>query len=147
MDSLALLLKLGSARGPPTGAVVFSNQSLMVVRVWQTTNSWGDQALSLVARRLHTSWSFDRRNAVYTVNFPLSVAAPPGGAYTWPFDIGDGTWDADGTIDRRVGGGLHLVALYEPANSPEAKQQNVWIGRLESAPVELVGPSSDPDAF
>jgi hypothetical protein len=139
-DSPALDVELDS-RVPPAGHVVLVNHGTRPVRVWQTGNRWGDEALSFELSRGGRVEQVARQGARYTPNVPASLVVPPGAEHQWRFDLGDGTWAADQPIDWADGAGGLLVAIYDAGQSPEAAIQGVSPVRLSSAPVSLDEPS------
>jgi hypothetical protein len=103
------------AHGQPVGRLALSFE------VFQ-----GDRILHIV-----------RKPQVYTRNVPSSVALPAGTRHEWPFDLGDGEWEADAPIDQAVVPGAQLVAIYDVPPSTEAIDHGVWTGQLRSKPVPL----------
>lgn len=138
MDTLlALHLVLFSSLPHPTGVVVLHNMGNTDVRVWKVGNRWGDTMLSFElignGRILHIV----RREQVYTINVPSSFVLPAGSKHEWPFDLGDGEWEADVPIEQMAVPGAQLIAIHTVPPSPEAAEHSVWTGQLRSRPVLL----------
>jgi hypothetical protein len=140
---LRLYLVLFSGLPRPTGVVVLSNTSSTDVRVWQTGNQWGDTALSFEVLHNGLVLRIVRREQEYTRNVPSSFVLPVKSRHEWPFDLGDGDWDAETPIDQVAGRHTQLVAVYDVPTTPEALNHGVWTGQLRSEPVLLdeSGPS------
>jgi hypothetical protein len=134
--SLHLRVHLDQAR-LPAGRVVLANSGTREVRVWRTGNAWGDTALEFEVLHEARTWRIVREPQEYTRNVPSSVPIPPGGTHEWPFDLGDGQWQADAALDQVIVPGARLVAVYAAPPSAEAGEQHVWTGRLRSEPVTV----------
>lgn len=134
---LALHLILFS--GPPrtTGAVVFVNTGSTDVSIWQMGNQWGDRVLSFEVIHNGGVWRIFRREQVYTRNVPSSFLLLAGSRHEWPFDLGDGDWDAETPIDQLLVPHAQLVAVYDVPPSPEAVNHGVWVGQIRSKPMLL----------
>jgi hypothetical protein len=134
---LTLHLVLLSGLPHPSGTVTLVNEGSADVRLWRTGNEWGDTVLSFEVSRGSDIWRVVRRPQIYTRNVPSSVVVPAGATHEWPFDLGDGEWDADTQIDQLIATGAQLVARYDVPLSPEAAEHGVWTGQLQSQPVLL----------
>lgn len=136
-DRSGLQLRIHLDRAiPPSGRMVLANDGTAQARVWRTGNQWGDAALEFEVQGART-WRIVRKPQEYTRNVPSSVAVPPGGEHEWPFDLGDGQWQADAPLDQVIVPGVRLVAVYAASPSAEAGEQGVWTGRLRSEPVAV----------
>ena len=135
---LAITIQLHAAR-PPAGEVVLTNTSDGSIRLWRTGNTWGDSALSFIVRVDDANVRLVQRLGSYTRNVPASLVVPPGGEHRLAFDLGDGSWEADASLDRLWRDAAWLIAVYEVEETPESTQLGVWTGRVVSAPVPLTG--------
>lgn len=135
--SLTLQIEVRSGRPLPAGSIVLDNTGSAPIRVWRTGNQWGDTVLSFEVSRGDDTVRIVRQPQVYTRNVPSSLAVPPGTRHEWPFDLGDGQWQADAPLEQVVVPGAQLVAVYNVPPSPEAKDQGVWTGEIRSKPVLL----------
>jgi hypothetical protein len=135
--TLALQLVVHSGPPRPAGTIVLVNTGNTEVRIWRTGNEWGDTAFSFEVIQDDPIWRVVRQPQVYTRNLPSSVVVPAGTTHEWPFDLGDGQWQADPHIEQVLVPGAQLVAIYHVPRSPEAVTHNVWMGRLRSKPVVL----------
>jgi hypothetical protein len=136
-ESLAIRIELRAGSPEPRGNVVLINTGGTPIRVWRTGNWWGDTVLSFEVSRGGSTRHVVRRPQEYTRNVPSSVEVPAGARHEWPFDLGDGQWEADAPLDQLLVPGAQLSAVYEVARTPEAVDHDVWIGRLRSQPVLL----------
>jgi hypothetical protein len=135
--SLALHIKVRSGQSLPAGEIVLANTGGAEVRVWRTGNQWGDTALSFEVLQGDDLLRIVRLPQVYTRNVPSSVAVPAGTIYQWPFDLGDGEWDADAPIAQAIVPGAQLIAIYDISPSAEALAHGIWTGQLRSKSVLL----------
>src|SRR5262249_36096827 len=108
MDTLSLQLVLVSSLPRPTGLVVLLNTGNSDVSVWQRGNWWGDTVLSFELIHSGRVLHIVLREQVYTINLPLSVVLPAGSKIEWPFDLGDGEWEADAPIEQVAVPGAQL---------------------------------------
>lgn len=136
-ESLAIHIELRSSAPQPRGAVVLVNMDSTPIRVWRTGNQWGDTALSFEVLRGERTLHIVRRPQDYTRNVPSPVEVPAATRHEWPFDLGDGQWEADAPIDQLTVADAQLVAVYDIPPSPEAVEHGVWTGQLRSKPILL----------
>jgi hypothetical protein len=129
------------ARGPSlrlelgvdlAGPAVVTNQGASEMTVWAPGNSWGDSMLSFETGGRDGGQRIVRALPDYTRNIPATRAIAPGGDYAIPFDLEDGTWRPEIPPEA-----TWLAAMLEIPGSPEARQHEVWVGRLQSDPVPL----------
>ncbi|SRR5216684_614920 len=133
--ALRAALTLRTAR-PPAGSVIVQNHSSTDARIWDTGNTWGDDALSfeVTAAGQNAIVSIAKnRLQRYTRNVPASVVIAPGTQYEIPFDLGDGTWDLDVAKELLVHAGSQIRAIYDSGDSPEVQAQGVWRGQLRTS--------------
>ena len=118
--------------GPGKGRVALVNESDAPTKVWCTGNQWGDALLSFRAERSALTVHIVPGPQLYTVNVRSTVLIPPGARHHWPFDFGDGTWDADVPFQEWVGPGAELIALYHADADPDSVAYDVLIADLQS---------------
>lgn len=136
-ESLAISIELRSGPPGPAGKVVLVNTGSADVRLWNTGNHWGDRVLSFEVLHGGRVWRLVSRPQEYTRNVPSSFVLPAGARHEWPFDLGDGDWEADVPIEQLTIPGAQLVAVYDVPRSPEAESHGVWTGELRSEPMLL----------
>lgn len=136
LDPLSLSIELTSEAA--AGRVVVRNQSESTTAVWNLGNEWGDNSLSFEIQG-EVLLRVVRKLQDYTRNVPSAVELSAGESHAWDFDLNDGTWELG--EQSGWGAGAKLVAIYETVASDEASTANVWIGRVVSEPVSLVGPA------
>ena len=124
---------------PPAGAVVLTNIGDGSVRLRQTGKSWGDDVLSFDVEHEGSSIRFVGRPQVYTRNVSSSLVMPAGGEHRLYFDLVDSSCGIAAPLDRPWHDDARLVAVYAVDETPEAREQGVWVGRIESEPVPLAG--------
>lgn len=135
MPRAALTLRIEPAAASRTaGSAILTNTGDSELRVWQTGNTWGDDALSFEASGNGSTARIVRKPQVYTRDVPASVALKPGERYERPFDLEDGTWEPADTIRAVQSPDVRLVAVYDVPRSADAVTQDVWIGKLRSEP-------------
>src|SRR5262249_5470529 len=125
---LTLHITLAAGLLRPTGVVVLVNTGGTDVRVWQTGNQWGDTVLSFEVLQNGLVYPIVRREQEYTRNVPSSFVLPARSVHEWPFDLGDGDWDAEIPVDQLNVPQAQLVAIYDVPRSPEAVNHGVWTG-------------------
>ncbi len=123
--------------GRAAGVVWVVNDSAAVWRIFATGNSWGDEALSFAAQRADDLVRIVRAPQTYTRNVPSVLEIAGHDRRPLPFDLTDGTWDARIPIESLPSDASTVRAIFEIRESPEARTQRVWCGRLESAPVSM----------
>lgn len=139
MDTVLLTLHLTLLAGlpQPAGVVVLVNDGDTSVGVWRTGNAWGDPVLSFEVLHDGVVLPIVRREQEYTRNVPSSFSLAAASRHEWPFDLGDGSWDAQTPLDQLDPRHARLVGVYAVPPSPEAERHGVWTGQLRSAPVAL----------
>lgn len=133
-ESLSLSIELSGEA--PAGRVIVVNRSESVIAVWNSSNQWGDTALSFEVQG-GTAFQILRGPQIYTRNVPSSMRLSTGESHAWEFDLNDGSWELEDSAGLETG--TMLAAVYETVASEEASTANVWVGRLVSEPVELGG--------
>lgn len=134
-QALLAVLTLRSAQ-PPAGSVIVQNHSSTDARIWDTGNTWGDDALSfeVTAAGQNALVSIAKKRLQrYTRNVPSSVVIAPGTQHEIPFDLGDGTWDLAVAQKLLVHAGAQIRAIYDSGDSPEVQAQGVWRGQLRTS--------------
>jgi hypothetical protein len=135
-------IELDVTSAPATGVVWLVNNSPSTWRVFDTGNSWGDEALSFEARREEEIVRIVPAAQTYTRNVPSVLEIAAHDRHALDFDLTDGTWEADLPIATLLSNATAVRAVFEIGDSPEADTQRVWRGRLESAFVPLAPPGS-----
>ncbi len=128
-DSLAICIDL-QRRHPPIGKVMVVNGGVEPLRIWIGGNSWGDGALTFQLEGFRIA----RLPQVYSRNVPAFMELGPDETFETPFDLGDGGWEPSVV---EVSGRM-LTAWFEIADSVEAREHHVWVGRIQSDPVQLL---------
>jgi hypothetical protein len=116
--------------------VALTNVSARPQWVFETWNSWGYQAISFEFTMS------DGRKAVastkeqaFTRNFPSTFLLSPGEQYIYTVSL-DNKWDIR-PMPEKGESNLTLKAIYQISTSPEATEQGVWTGRIESKPYKI----------
>jgi hypothetical protein len=117
--------------------VVLTNMSQETLPVFETWNSWGYQT---VAFELTTA---DGKKFILSVkergfdkNFPSTFLIKPGEHQMFAIRF-DGEWETHPILAKKDEMPITLKAIFEVTPSPEAAQQKVWTGRIESHPYNL----------
>jgi hypothetical protein len=135
--SLALRLEAGFGASRISGVVTLASPGGRSVRLWRPGNSWGDTVLSFELHHGAGTARIIRKAQEYTRNVPAFVDLPPSDKQRWPFTLGADEWETDTPIDQLDWPGSRLIAVYEVPGTPEARENGVWTGRLQSAPALL----------
>jgi hypothetical protein len=127
------------AKQAGTFYVVLTNTSDRPQPVWETSNSWGFWTISFDFRlpdgtHIHTSRN---RKEAFTVNYPRTFVVLPRQQQIYPIQL-DTTWDDRPQFPKAGSTHVTLKAIYEVGSTPEALQQNVWVGRVESPSYDLI---------
>jgi hypothetical protein len=131
VSDLRLLLRLASPNRPAGGAVLVNNGG-QELQVWRPGSSLGDRILSFETAGPSGVAVIARAPLVYTRDVPTGHGVPAGGEYAIAFDLRDGTWEPDVAPDATA-----LTAVLEILESPEARREGIWAGRLRSDPAPL----------
>ena len=119
--------------------VVLTNTSDRAQPVWQTSNSWGFWTISFdftLPDGSHVRTSRNRSEA-FTKNSPGSFIVLPRQHQIYPIQL-DTTWDDRPHFPKAGSTRVTLKAIYEVRSTPEALQQSVWVGRVESPTYDFI---------
>jgi hypothetical protein len=119
--------------------VVVKNTSSLPQRIWQEWNSWGYYCLSFeLTDATGKRWiAAKRRDVGWSRNFPRSLTIDPGGIVVIDVPFGDdGPWEGF-PLKKGQQATVKIHAIYEVPESPESTELSVWVGRVESNPVEV----------
>jgi len=122
-----------AAKRAETFYVVLTNTSGQAQPVWQTSCSWGFWTVSFDitlpdGKHVHTSRNHEQ---AFTKNTPATFLVLPGQQQIYPIQL-DSTWDNLPQFPQAGTTRITLKAIYQVGSTPEAVQENVWVGRLES---------------
>jgi hypothetical protein len=128
-----------AAKQPETFHVVLTNVSDHAQPVWQTWCSWGFWTVSFDitlpdGKKLRISRN---QNEAFTKNSPATFLIRPGQQQVYPIQL-DSSWENRPQFAKAGTSGITLKAIYEVRATPEASQQNVWLGRIESPSYDFV---------
>jgi hypothetical protein len=128
-----------AAKQPETFYVVLTNVSDRAQPVWQTQCSWGFWTISfeltmLDGKKLHIT---KNKNEAFTKNSPAIFLVPPSQYQIYPIQL-DSQWDNRPQFTKSGSVRVSLKAIYEVGPTPEAAEQNVWVGRVESPTYDFV---------
>jgi hypothetical protein len=136
--SLALALDVADGRLVAS----LTNRGDRPVRVWERTNSWGWAIFSLT---VHASGSASRAftlrpaSRVWTRNGPSFVEIAPGESHAFGLAPSEEQWEGITAAESLRDQPLEVVATLKVPDSTEAREFDVFIGSVESAPL-LVQP-------
>jgi hypothetical protein len=127
-----------AAKQPETFYVVLTNTSDRAQPVWQTWCSWGFWTISFDitmpdGKRLHISRN---HKEAFTKNSPATFLIPAGQHQVYPIQL-DSQWENPPQFTGAGSVHITLKAIYEVPATPEATQQNVWVGRVQSPSYDL----------
>jgi hypothetical protein len=75
------------------------------------------------------------KEQAFTRNFPSTFLLSPGEQYIYTVSL-DKKWDIR-PMPEKGESNLTLKAIYQISTSPEATEQGVWTGRIESKPYKI----------
>jgi hypothetical protein len=112
--------------------VVLTNVSGLPQPVWESWNSWGYQAISFELTTPDGKKSVaSMKQHDFTVNFPSMLLVESGEHQVYAIEL-DESWETNPTLPKRDEMPITLKAIYEIAETPQAVQNHVWVGRVES---------------
>ena len=115
-------------------AVVITNTGTTPIRLWRETCSWGYANLSFEATDASGArTSITRKPVVWEKDHPDYMIVPPGDHMVIDVTFDAATWRNAPLPKQGEHRTVNLRALYESAASPEAKTDQVWIGKASSA--------------
>jgi hypothetical protein len=118
--------------------VVLKNISGVPQAVWETSNSWGFQTISFeFVTADGTKTVVSQREQIFTANVPSTFIIQPGEQQVYPIRL-DKSWLTHPTLRNADEMPISVKAVYEVPPTPEAAQQKVWTGRLESRSYSFV---------
>jgi hypothetical protein len=128
-----------AAKSPQTFHVVLTNVSDHAQPVWQTWCSWGFWTISFHitmpdGKQLHISRDQKEK---FTKNYPATFLVSPGHHQVYPIQL-DGEWDNRPQFEHSGSARITLKAIYEVDPTPEATQNGVWLGRVESPSYDFI---------
>jgi hypothetical protein len=127
-------------RNPNDFYVVLTNVSGLPQPVWESWNSWGYQALTFELTTTDgKKFIVSRKSHGFTANWPSWLLVEPGEHQVFAIEL-DESWATNPTLpwatnptlpasDRMP---ITMKAIYEIAETPQATQNHVWVGRVES---------------
>jgi hypothetical protein len=112
--------------------VVITNVSARPQSIWQYRNSWGYRAISFqLTTKDGRNFVLSRKQEAFTINFPSTFVIESGEHQVYPIRLDEG-WGTNPEFPKSDETPVALKAIYEVAPTPEAKEHNVWVGRVES---------------
>jgi hypothetical protein len=119
-------------KNPNDFYVVLTNVSGLPQPVWESWNSWGYQALSFELTTTDgKKFVVSKKQQNFTRNFPSMLLVEPGEHQVYAIAL-DELWETKPTLPKSDRMPIALKAIYEIAESPQAAQNHVWVGRVES---------------
>ncbi|MEM6262248.1 MAG: hypothetical protein AAGI38_07060 [Bacteroidota bacterium] len=118
--------------------VLLRNTGAEPIRLWKDWNSWGYFNLYLILELGNTSLTMTRKHpGKWEGDFPDFWLLPPGETVVLEVDFGDAQWKnfPDLYGESLVG---NLKAIYENKSDVLAEEYGVWVGRLESQPLQVM---------
>jgi len=122
--------------GVPKGwhlPVLLTNKSTQPINVWEPTNSWGYDALSLEVTPTNSNGpaqSFKHREIMaWTANAPMFSVLKPGESIVFDVDPGDPHWEG---VKWGPGDRYRIRAIYSVEPTQESNKIGVWTGRIAS---------------
>jgi hypothetical protein len=117
--------------------VVLTNRSTKSQEIFESWNSWGYQTISFeLTMRDGQKIVISVKQQDFLRNFPSTFVIKPGEHQVFPIRL-DQRWAAMPTLRKVNEQPVKLKAIYEVLPTPEAAQEGVWIGRIESHEYKL----------
>ena len=117
--------------------VVFTNISDQPQSVWEYWNSWGYQTVSFEFTTTDGhKFIASRSPQGFRRNFPSTFVIQPGEHQVYVVQL-DRRWEAHPALPKVEEMPITLKAVYEVSPTPEATQNKVWTGRIESKTYNL----------
>jgi hypothetical protein len=121
-----------AAKDPDTFFVVLTNVSQKSEAVWETGNGWGYRVISFeLTLPDGTIHHISKTSKAFTRNFPSTFIIPAAGEQVYPIQL-DSSWDKLPIFPSAGETRATIRAIYEVGTSKEARQHDVWVGRLVS---------------
>jgi hypothetical protein len=123
--------------------LAFSNNGSRMVRVWEFSNSWGWDVLSLMIRSqgLDRQCILTRRKTMgWTKNGPTFKAIEPDSHIEIQIYPDSHWWEFDQDLSVLEDRPLVVKAVLDIPDSPEARELGVFVGRVESEWVQSKPP-------
>ena len=112
--------------------VVLTNVSKETQAAFESWNNWGYQNISF---EFTTSdgkrFVVSMRPKGFTRNFPSTFLIPPGEHQVYGIQL-DREWEARPNLSLKAETPVTVKAVYEVSPTPEARERDVWTGRVES---------------
>ena len=117
--------------------VVLTNVSGESQPVWEVRNSRGYHAISFVITTADgKKFVVSRAQEEFTKNAPTTFLVAPDEHQVFAIKL-DKWWESHPSLPKADDLRISLKAVYEVTPTPEASQQKVWTGRLESRTYDL----------
>ena len=132
--SLAIVAKeITIARNKPdVFCVVLTNISREPQAVWEYSNSWGYQNISLEFNLPSGEKSTVlKKKQAFTRNGPSPFVVQPGEHQVYAVQL-DQSWEVKPAIPKENEIPVSVRAIYEVGPTPESRKYKVWTGRIES---------------
>ena len=128
-QDLSLTVSLPKGKAPTTLFVVFENHSEAPIRLWQNSNFWGWNNLSVVLIRRGVPLFYVRRlNEPFTANWPTFDKVPAGHRLERKIVLADGSWICSGRAVAEILDSDTIIATYVVSKSEERDTRSVWTG-------------------
>jgi hypothetical protein len=118
--------------------VVLTNTSKVPQPVWETWNSWGYQTVSFQITTTKGGVCTVRvKPHVFTRNFPSVFEIAPGESQVYPIVL-DEKWETDPKLEKLNERIITLKAVYQVSKDPQAAEDHVWCGKVESKAYQFI---------
>ncbi len=112
--------------------LILQNTSDTDQKIFETWNSWGYQAISLIFDLPDGSQETARvKQQRFTRNFPSTFQIAPGSFYVFSLTL-DERWEGLTDLKKFLHQKIKLTAVYEIGESEESKEHKVWVGKESS---------------
>ena len=119
-------------RKPPTFYVVLTNVSAGPQLVWEKSNSWAYQSMSLEITLADGKLiTLTRKSRAFTRKFPSTFSVLPGEVQIYPIRL-DAEWEENPEVSFAAPVLATVRAVYGVSQSAEAAERKVWVGRVAS---------------
>ena len=114
--------------------VVLTNAGKAPVRLWREWCSWGYFNLSFVTKNQHgVIVKIVKHERAWDKNYPDWTIVSPGESMVVEVTFDKSAWNDAPLPEAGTNRSMELTAVFEIPNSPEAKTNGVWTGRVTSA--------------
>ena len=118
--------------------VVLTNVSEKSQPLFQTSNSWGHQAISFEVTLPDGGVSrVELKPRAFKKNIPSTNIIPPRSHWVFPITL-DKRWESKPDFAREDGIAVTMKAVYSINQTPESKDKGVWEGKVESEKIEVI---------